>query len=436
MKAIVWFRRDLRVRDNETLKQALENFDEVFPIYVFDESEWKETNLGFPKTGSFKTKFLFESVSSLNEGIKELNGKLIIRKGDPARIINSLAQELGVSTVLASKECTTDEIKQELQLEKLLWKNGIQLELIWQSTLYHLSDLPFPISHLPDIFTEFRKKVEKESSVRDEIQEIAPFKKSSSVASIQIPTYSDLGLAEPCLDKLSAFPFRGGEDNAWDRLRDYFWENQHLSNYKNTRNGMIGTEFSSKLSAFLSLGNISARSIYHQVKKYEKMLQKNSSTYWLVFELIWRDFFQFVAKRYNSRLFKVTGIKLKGISYNEEVETFRKWCYGETGQPFIDANMRELLATGYMSNRGRQNVASYLVNDLKINWTWGAMWFESLLIDYDAASNWGNWNYIAGVGNDPRSDRYFNTESQAERYDPKGEFVNRWLDRSDMSLKY
>jgi deoxyribodipyrimidine photo-lyase len=100
---------------------------------------------------------------------------------------------------------------------------------------------------------------------------------------------------------------------------------------------------------------------------------------------------------------------------------------GKTGQPFIDANMRELAATGFMSNRGRQNVASYLVHDLNVDWRWGAEYFESVLIDYDVCSNYGNWNYVAGIGNDPREDRYFNPKRQAALYDPKAEFIKRWI---------
>ncbi|RYF74998.1 MAG: cryptochrome DASH, partial [Cytophagaceae bacterium] len=159
----------------------------------------------------------------------------------------------------------------------------------------------------------------------------------------------------------------------------------------------------------------------------------NDSTYWLIFELIWRDFFRFVALRFGSRLFKPGGIKhVLKKQWKHDVDLFRQWANGETGIPFVDANMRELNASGFMSNRGRQNVASFLVNDLGLDWTWGAAYFESLLVDYDPCSNWGNWNYVAGVGNDPREapngqPRYFNIYSQATRYDEQGLFVKHWL---------
>jgi deoxyribodipyrimidine photo-lyase len=147
----------------------------------------------------------------------------------------------------------------------------------------------------------------------------------------------------------------------------------------------------------------------------------------LIFELLWRDFFQFQLRKYGSLFFQKNGINGKSIAYRNHEDTFWNWANGTTGDDLVDANMIELKTTGWMSNRGRQNVASYLVHDLNINWRWGAAWMESQLIDYDPASNWGNWIYIAGVGNDPRPLRKFNTKGQAERYDPEGNYRNKWL---------
>ena len=174
-------------------------------------------------------------------------------------------------------------------------------------------------------------------------------------------------------------------------------------------------------------GCISPRSIYHELKRYERERKKNVSTYWLVFELIWRDYFRFVCLKYGRKVFYRGGIKDLDREYSNDLELFEKWKNGETGQSFVDANMKELKLTGFMSNRGRQNVASFLVKDLNIDWRWGAAWFEHMLTDYDVCSNWGNWMYVAGVGNDPRENRYFNVPNQAEKYDPKGEFVQHWL---------
>jgi deoxyribodipyrimidine photo-lyase len=229
----------------------------------------------------------------------------------------------------------------------------------------------------------------------------------------------------------TAFPFRGGEYAAHERLKDYLWNSHNILKYKETRNGLLGTEYSSKFSAWLACGCISAQEIYFETKKFEQQVESNESTYWLIFELLWRDYFRYVMLKYGTRLFKPAGISGKGSTTtepNDAAERFDAWVNGTTGDAFVDANMRELKFTGFMSNRGRQNVASYLVHQLKLDWRRGARYFEKQLIDYDVFSNWGNWTYLAGVGNDPRENRVFNTNRQAEMYDPKGEYKKQWLD--------
>jgi deoxyribodipyrimidine photo-lyase (single-stranded DNA-specific) len=211
------------------------------------------------------------------------------------------------------------------------------------------------------------------------------------------------------------------------RLRHYFWETDAVARYKETRNGLIGADYSSKFSPWLAAGCLSPKLIYHELKRYEHERVRNESTYWLFFELLWRDFFRLMGKKYRNRIFLKSGPQNKDMSHlKNDWEHFWAWAEGRTGVPFIDANMRELNATGWMSNRGRQNTASFLVRDLKVNWQMGAEYFESLLVDYDPCSNWGNWNYVAGVGSDPREDRYFNILTQARNYDPNGDYVRLW----------
>ena len=212
-----------------------------------------------------------------------------------------------------------------------------------------------------------------------------------------------------------------------NRLIDYIWDRKLVSTYKNTRNQLLGESYSSKFSPWLALGSLSPRLIYDEVKKFENLVQRNISTYWLIFELLWRDYFRFVAMKYGNRIFHKGGIKNSSNKYENDIKLFHKWMNGETGNDFVDANMIELNTTGFMSNRGRQNVASYLVHDLSIDWRWGAEYFESKLIDYDVCSNWGNWMYIAGVGNDPRPNRKFNVDFQARKYDAKEKYRNYWL---------
>ncbi|MEM6772567.1 MAG: FAD-binding domain-containing protein, partial [Bacteroidota bacterium] len=161
-------------------------------------------------------------------------------------------------------------------------------------------------------------------------------------------------------------------------------------------------------------------------KAYEEKNGANKSTYWVFFELLWRDFFRLMGKKHGNAIFHKGGTKGESKRWRKDQKAFQRWVEGTTGTPFIDANMREIAQTGFMSNRGRQNVASYLVKDLNIDWRMGAEYFEHILLDYDVTSNWCNWNYVAGVGSDPREDRYFNILSQAQRYDGEGEYVKLW----------
>jgi deoxyribodipyrimidine photo-lyase len=292
--------------------------------------------------------------------------------------------------------------------------------------LYHAVDLPFGIKDIPDVFTVFRKRVEKETLVRGAFH--APNMINSPVIpELELPELADLGLEEVEKDSRAVLDFQGGETEAKSRLKHYFFETRSLSIYKETRNGLLGADYSSKFSPWLAHGCISPRWIYHQIQAYEHLHGANESTYWLVFELLWRDYFRFMMKKYGSHLFFQNGFNgLKAVGSDKDEEPLQKWISGETGDNFVDANMKELKSTGFMSNRGRQNVASYLIDHLKLDWRLGAAYFEEQLIDYDVSSNWGNWAYLAGVGNDPRGKRVFDTQKQAKAYDTHGEYRKLW----------
>ena len=227
------------------------------------------------------------------------------------------------------------------------------------------------------------------------------------------------------IDSRSAFPFSGGEKAAQARIDHYFFSTDHVAQYKETRNGLIGLDYSTKLSAWLANGCISARTVCHQLITYEKTVQANESTYWVLFELLWREFFKYVGLKHKNELFKSGGINQKTFAKGDNPKVYDTWKNGTTHSAFINANMKELAQTGWMSNRGRQNVASYWSKTLDQDWRKGATYFESQLIDYDVDSNWANWMYTSGVGNDPR-DRIFNPERQADMYDPQKAFQKLW----------
>ncbi|MFN7013467.1 MAG: FAD-binding domain-containing protein, partial [Bacteroidia bacterium] len=195
-------------------------------------------------------------------------------------------------------------------------------------------------------------------------------------------------------------------------------------------NELLGTDFSSHFSPWLALGVISPQTILTYLREFENQYGANESTYWLWFELLWRDFFRYQMMKHGRLFFLKGGIAKKPITFKNNVLLFKQWINGETTEPFVNANMLELKHTGFMSNRGRQIVASYLIHDLGIDWRWGAAYFEMQLLDYDVSSNWGNWSYIAGVGNDPRSCRKFNIKKQQEQYDPDLKYSNHWLNNN------
>ncbi len=428
-RALVWFKTDLRLHDNETLVLAMEQSDEVIPVYCFDEAHFKTTKFGFKKTGNFRAHFLLESLMDLDKNLRAVGSGLIVVKGKPEVEIAKLIEKYNVQKVYAKDEVAYEELQTQALVQKELSKINTPLVTFNSSTLYQEEDLPFSIKDIPDVFTNFRKQVEKESKIR------AAFSKPKAINSpeidvLNLPSLEELGLENIATDNRAVLDFEGGETASWTRLEHYFFKTKSLSVYKETRNGLVGADYSSKFSAWLALGCISARSIYAQIQHYEKEIVANESTYWLVFELLWRDYFRFVMKKYGHLFFLQNGIKTsKKNSNRHNAKLFETWKNAQTGNDFINANMLELKLTGFMSNRGRQNVASYLVNDLQLDWRYGAAYFEEQLIDYDVCSNWGNWAYLAGVGNDPRENRAFNIEKQANDYDKNNTYRNLWLNK-------
>ena len=430
-RVIVWFRQDLRVADNEALTDAIRSGEEVIPIYVFDPRVFGgKTKYGFPKTNKFRLKFIIESVIDLKASLAKIGLNLLVRTGLPEDEIFDLARKAKTSWVFCNRERTSEEKSVQDNLEKKLWSVGQEIIYSRGKMLYYTQDLPFPVTHCPDVFTQFRKEVEKITAVRDPLPIPEPHETPVSVdlEPGEMPSLASFGFEDFESDPRAVLNFKGGESAALERLDYYFHQTKLLSNYKETRNGLIGGDYSSKFSSWLAQGCISPKTIYKELKNYEARNGSNKSTYWLFFELLWRDYFRLIGKKFENKIFQKGGTKQEvNPELKDDVQLLKLWTEGRTGMPFIDANMKELMHTGFMSNRGRQNVASFLVKDLKVNWQMGAEYFESFLLDYDPCSNWCNWNYVAGVGSDPREDRYFNILSQAKKYDPEGKYVKLWL---------
>ena len=423
---LIWYRNDLRVSDHEALRTACENHKNIIAVYCFDPRHYEDTVYGFPKTGKFRAKFLIETLCDLQENLENLNIPLLIFKENPEAIIPELITEYEIEKLYFQKEWTKEESDVENALKAAC--ENVEFQSYYQQFLYHPEDIPFKsFQDIPKVYTEFRKKCEKKAEIRELVATASPISENIEISeNTAIPELADLGFENFEVDERTAFPFKGGESQAKKRIEQYFWKTKNLSEYKETRNGLVGEDYSSKLSAWLANGSISPKQIYYEVKKYEKEITSNQSTYWLIFELIWRDFFKYVSLKHGNKIFKIGGILEKDLNWNRDKDKLREWIDGKTSENFVNANMNEIAATGFMSNRGRQNVNSYWAKELKQDWRVGAAYFESLLIDYDVHSNWGNWMYNSGVGNDPR-DRKFNIKSQADRYDPNNEYQDLWL---------
>jgi deoxyribodipyrimidine photo-lyase len=413
---LIWFRDNLRLADNEPLVKAIEENETVLPVYVLDDAQDQQTKWGFPRSGNIRMQFLFETLSALQKNMRAIGGDLLVVQGNPVQVLPELVKKHSIKSVYAPASFSFNERQEEQDLQ-----HKLDLKLYWSSSLIHPDDLPFDLEKLPDIFTQFRKKIEKYSAVRP------TFDPPESISALAVNYDWQAPASTLIPDDRAVLPFTGGENEASKRLQYYFWETENISTYKETRNGLLGADYSSKFSPWLANGSLSPRTIYWELKQFEREITSNQSTYWLFFELLWRDFFRYVSLKFGRRLFLKNGLKDEERRFYFNKNKFEHWRTGNTGEPFVDANMRELLHSGYMSNRGRQNVASYLVHDMGLDWRAGAAWFESQLIDYDPCSNYGNWLYVSGLGNDPRPNRKFNVQRQANMYDPEGKYVETWL---------
>ena len=423
VNSLVWFRNNLRVSDNLSLSNCIKNSDRVIGYINIDPDNFKQTNYGFKKTEKFRAKFLLESITDLKKNLKKLNISLIIKNESFKSSINKVIDKYKIDHIYLQNEWTRDELIEEECIPK-----NIKLMKAFDQFMYSPDDVSKVYENIPRGFSNFRKKCEKFLSIENVISYPSSLDTKNLIDEDFIePSLSELGFEDFEIHKDSAFKFFGGETDGIRRVNEYFFESNNLSKYKQTRNGLLGHEYSSKISSWLSNGCLSARYVYSQIKRYEDVIEKNDSTYWLFFELIWRDFFKYVSMQHKNKFFSSNGIYGSDKEWSSDLNLLNKWIKGKTEDSFINANMNELAITGFMSNRGRQNVANYLTKELKIDWRIGAEYFESLLIDYDVHSNYGNWLYNAGIGNDSMPFRKFNPKLQSERYDPKKIFEQTWL---------
>ncbi|KAK4117758.1 cryptochrome, partial [Canariomyces notabilis] len=513
-------RRELRASDqpifHHLASTSSHGFSHLLPVYVFHAKQIDisgfvsqgsmnpyppaRSRLGnYPRCGPHRARFLGESVVELQQSLESLGSGLVIRVGMIDDVVRSLAEGLTtngykVAAIWMTSHEGTEEKHDEKTVADLCGDLGAGFRL-WEDEKYLIDDRDVgleDIQALPDIFTTYYKS---KAPLRENPRAVLPTPVKGSLppmpdavpaqtAPFTIPASGEeliARLVEPVKQFLppiptcsfpenveSAHPFRGGEAAAQARIKQ-FLRSGFLANYKNARRGLAKDESSTKLSAYLAQGCITARQVHRFLVGYENGTEvtlqdvdgygrgEHEGTEALRAGLLWRDYMRLCHQKFKSKFFCVEGFrgdghgdgdgeageqkKMKWKSAAEDMalpdhkpstrttaEILERFNAGTTGIGLIDASQRELLHTGYTSNRARQNVASFLSRHLGIDWRYGAEWYEMLLVDYDVSSNWANWQYMAGVGNDPRSGlRIFNPVKQALEYDKDGQYIKSWV---------
>lgn len=407
---LYWFRNDLRLNDNRGLL-AHAGANRLLPVYVWPTNRpWCNVT----GMGAQRERFLLESLAALKGALQKLGQDLLVVHGSPELVIPDLVRDYSIDCVGTS---LAPGYYERRALEVVRERIEARVEVHENATLFGRQDLPFPLQDMPGTFTPFRKAVEQ-------LTHPAPVARPDTLARPPAVTFHALPGSD--VAPHTALPVRGGSLPGNRRLRQFVAEEQSILTYKQTRNCLDGLAGSSTLSPWLANGCLSPREVATAIRRFEERGISNESTYWLYFELLWREFFQWRAFADDVNLFRRGTRQGKVHHCTFEPRAFARWCAGDTDAPLVNAIMRQLVATGWASNRGRQIAASYLVNELKLDWRYGAALFEKHLIDYDVASNYGNWQYIAGVGADPRGGRHFNLDKQAREHDPEGVFTAKW----------
>ncbi|RBP51666.1 DASH family cryptochrome [Arenicella xantha] len=445
---LYWFTNDLRLHDQPALMRAVGSVDELVCVYVLEERWFSPSKFCAPSIGEHRYRFLLDSLAALNTQLERLGQRLLIMRGRLGPSLAQILQGANITDIFCSQHAGWYE------KQSLVWLQDnypqIRQHVIDSHTLFDNDQLPFELSQLPPTFTQFRKQLEAaqlpslDHAVNGNLN--GPLRRSSKPLSpVSFLPSMPASIGE--LDESTIWPdelmqtakiggsnrFVGGEQAGLKQLSDYF-SGSHPACYKQVRNALDGWDNSSKMSPWLANGSISVRELVSKLDDYELHVTTNESTYWLYFELLWREFFQWYAHRYGAALYLLRGIKNQAPLTSFYSERYRKWVAGTTPYPIVNACMNELRETGYLSNRGRQIVASCFVNELGLDWRYGAAYFEQVLIDYDVASNWGNWQYLAGVGADAQPKRHFNLSKQTASFDPSGHYIERWRGDQGMSM--
>ncbi len=384
------------------------------------DTAWQNLVHGYPKRSPQYCDFSRHGWLDFKKQLSSMGHTLELFEGDPVTLLGKVIHANDIHTIITEHPPAFEEKSVLNQIQSKF--PDMTIKTIWANTLLQPDALGYDLAKHPKVFTKFRHKVEAKATWPSEIKREYNINTQALIVDKALEQHR---LKQVSGESMLVCP---GESGALEHVRRYIFDNQTIKTYKKTRNQLLGFDFSTKFSPWLAHGQLSAAWLYTQIREFEANVVANESTYWVIFELLWRDFFRFTLEVHQNKLFHKGGLLGVENTFEDKLQSFERWASGSTGVDFVDANMIELNQTGYMSNRGRQNVASFLVHNLNQDWRKGASYFESKLLDYDVASNWGNWAYLAGVGNDPRS-RMFNIEKQQSMYDPNREYIDYWLQK-------
>ncbi len=420
-RGIFWFRNDLRLHDNEALREALSVCHELLLVYIFDDRIFKSaTPFGFAKTGKIRSQFIIESVQALQHKLEEeCDSQLNVYTGITEDIIYDLARKYRTKWVFCNRERTREEVLIQDAIEQKLWSIGQEMRYSRGKMLLYTADLPFPVTHTPDQFSTFKKEIAF-------IPIRQPLPNPHSIPTIteeglssRIPGITEFGWEEG-----SDLRFRGGESCATHQLKLL------RDNIRNNE-----TDNMLELSPWISHGCLSPKSVFHEMNAV-KNRQNQETVEDCIVNLLRRDHFRFMGKKFGNKIFLRAGVQDRHVNKDRDMNSIRSWCKGQTGEPLIDAAMQALVKSGMIPNRLRILAAMYLIYNLKQDWLVGAEFFESHLIDYDACSNYGNWSLLAGVGPVKRDETIFNIEHQTNVFDPERKFIKKWLGADSPSAEF
>lgn len=416
---VYWFRNDLRLHDNPALLAAIASGIPIVAVYILDDSQMTNHQLGFSKMGKFRYEFLLQSLHELSGRLTAHGSQLLYFRGDTTFILQRLYSLLDAQFIFAQNEYAHEELLLQNRVASFA-----KLQLIDGSMLVTPQYAPFSIDKSPFYYTAFKNKVWDLANLSGPSSDIFSIKPFQPIPDELLQMSSEIPQASDDIK------FKGGELAGLKHLKDYI-ESGAVLRYTETRNQLSGDHFSSHLAPWLANGALSPRMVMQSLNGLllnDELAVQSVQT--IKEQLIWRDYFRYLIMRYGARLFWLSGLRSSTPAMYNDLDSFDRWRQGKTGVDIVDALMNELRATGFMSNRGRMLVSYYLAKELKVNWQWGAAWFEHLLIDYDVYSNYGNWAYQSGRGTDSRVNRRFNLKKQAEKFDVNGEFRTKWCDLS------